>query len=173
MLANEDEPFGRSNQKCVRLVYSQYSQPDRRITFTNTGMSGDKPNQKITGVQGSGQQAENGSGNITVRFPYVPRDGIYKVIDTDGGKSYSIVYGCSYIFGVKRAESVFVLTREALQFGTAQWEKMMKKVLVIIENKFKYEGGEDKYWSRDWYNFTEQGSEKCDYTLTYEDSSIL
>ena len=81
-------------------------------------MTGDKPNQKITGVRGFGEQAENGSGNITVRFPYVPRDGVYKVIDTDNAKSYSIIYGCSYTLGIKRVESVFVLTRDPLVLGS-------------------------------------------------------
>ena len=85
-------------------------------------VSKEKPNQKLQGIQGYAEQWENGSGNITIRFPYIPRNGVYKVIDTDAGKSYSIVYGCSYIFGIKRVESVFVLTREAMEKGSAKWE---------------------------------------------------
>lgn len=94
-----------------------------------------------------------------MRFPYVPRDGIYKVIDTDvGGKdakgSYSIVYGCSHILGIKRVESVFILTRDKLVVGQAKWNDMQKKIFGIIKDKFSYTGGATNYWDPSWYTNT-------------------
>lgn len=124
------------------------------MTVTNSGLSGKFPNQEIFGIKGYAEQAENGSGNITVRFPYVPRDGVYKVIDTDGGKSYSIVYGCSHVLGIKRVESVFVLTRAALEKGTKEWTAMQQKVLGVMKSKFNYEGGSSKYWDPTYFTET-------------------
>ena len=90
------------------------------------------------------------------------------MIDTDDGKSYSIVYGCSYILGISRVESIYILTRSALEKGTTQWQQMQAKVLGSIQSKFAYEGGASKYWDPEWFNWTPQGDKVCDYSLTYE-----
>ena len=50
MMVNKDVPFG-GNSKCVRAIYSDNPLP-RRVTVTNTGLSGDKPNQKVGGIKG-------------------------------------------------------------------------------------------------------------------------
>ena len=49
----------------------------------------------------------------------------------------------------------------------------MNKVLGVIETKFKYNGGPVKYWDREYYTHTIQGSKNCDYSLKYEDGKDL
>ena len=51
LLTNKDQPFGGSDSKCVRAIYSENPHP-RRVTVTNSGLTGDKPNQKLGGIKG-------------------------------------------------------------------------------------------------------------------------
>ena len=51
MATNKDQTFGGSDSKCVRAIYSDNPEP-RRVTVTNTGLSGEKPNQTLSGIQG-------------------------------------------------------------------------------------------------------------------------
>ena len=54
-------------------------------------------------------------------------------------------------------ESIYILTRSALEKGTTQWQQMQAKVLGSIQSKFTYEGGASKYWDPEWFNWTPQG----------------
>ena len=117
MMVNKNQPFVDEDSKCTRAVYTLDPKDDKKILVENTGLTGDKPNQKVSGIDGYGYQ-ENGSGNFSLSFNGIPfTEFVYKVIDTDY-KEHSIIYGCQNIFGVWQTESVFVLTRKALVIGS-------------------------------------------------------
>ena len=93
---------------------------------------------------------------------------MYQVVDTDY-TSYAIVYSCQNVLGVYHTENIYVLTRQALVKESEAWKKKVKDILKKIKEKFTYTGGSGIYWIKDWYTFTVQGEENCDYTLKLGD----
>ncbi len=95
-MVNKDQWDGDKDGQCVREIYKYDPEEPRYLLLTKKYLYGNKPNQTSGGRNGYIEQSSNGSGNMTLKFTSSSSlsDKDLKVIDTDYGKTFSIVYGC-------------------------------------------------------------------------------
>ena len=120
--------------ECVTAQYS--SRPDGYIKVNNTQYFIDE--QKFKNVEFVAKYAGQAKKDGHVLVNPTPLPGFwfnYDVLSTDYD-NFAVVYGCTpYLFGWRKQESVWILTRRPLVIGSQPFNMLKQNVFRILKEK--------------------------------------